>query len=242
MKAIILAAGSGLRLNHITEGAPKCLLRVGGISLIERQIRELRSLGISDVTVVVGCGADLVRNTCGPDCEYVLNDRFHETNSLFSLWLAREHMRGGFIVLNADVLFDPRLLTSLITSDHEDALLFQPTTEISQPLGDEEMKVTVRDGKVVHISKSLDPMTADGENVGIAKFGVAGADLLLRHMDQLISFDGQRAWVPRAFQEFSKDRALYAISTNGHAWIEIDFAEDYVRAESEILPMIRPAG
>jgi L-glutamine-phosphate cytidylyltransferase len=236
MKAIILAAGKGVRINGVTGGTPKCLLQVGSLTLIERQIQTLRSLGIRHIVIVVGCGADLVQATCGNDCEYVTNDRFETTNSLYSLWLSREHLTGGFVVLNADVLFDPALLTLLLTSPHEDALLFEPRTILSPPLGDEEMKVRLRNDLLIEIAKSIDPATADGENVGIAKFGKHGAELLIEQMDLILTSGRNNAWAPQAFQEFALRRPLVAIPTQGHPWIEIDFVEDYQKACSEILP------
>src|SRR5215207_7010581 len=126
MKAVILAAGKGVRIDGTTGGRPKCLLPVGGASLIERQVDALHLSGISQIIAVVGCGADLVQRACGSNCEYVINDRFETTNSLYSLWLSREHLRDGFVVLNADVLFDQRLLELLLTSSHDDALLYEP--------------------------------------------------------------------------------------------------------------------
>ena len=239
MKAVILAAGKGVRINGATGGAPKCLLSVGGITLIERQIQLLHSSGISQIIVVVGCGADLVQMTCRDACAYVVNDRFETTNSLYSLWLAREHLQEGFVVLNADVLFDIRLLNLLITSAHEDALLFEPRTNLSPPLGDEEMKVRIRNGLITDIAKSIEPTTADGENVGIVKFGRAGANLLIEQMELLIMDGGNNAWAPQAFREFTLHRPLAAISTHGYPWIEIDFVEDYQKACIEILPRIQ---
>lgn len=239
MKAIILAAGSGLRLNGKSGGMPKCLLELGGLTLIERQVRILRSLGISEIVPVVGYEGALVREICGPQHSYVTNDQFATTNSLFSLWRAREHMQDGFVVLNSDVLFDERMLAALLASPHDDALLFEPAENGAPRLGDEEMKVRISDGRVVEISKRMDPAIADGENVGIVKFGPAGATLLIEHMDQLLSRGELNAWAPRAFQAFAADRPLFAISTNGLAWIEIDFPEDYKRAQTEILPKIR---
>ena len=75
MRAIILAAGKGSRLNGITEETPKCLVKVGGVTLIERQIAVLQDAGIDDITVVVGCQEDRVRRTCGYGISYVENAR-----------------------------------------------------------------------------------------------------------------------------------------------------------------------
>lgn len=103
---------------------------------------------------------------------------------------------------------------------------------------DEEMKVHVRGGCVVAIDKALDTQLADGENVGVAKFGRAGAKLLLSHADALVQAGAVREWLPRAFHAFSQERPLHVIETGGYPWIEIDFPEDLERACAETLPAI----
>lgn len=234
MRAIILAAGKGKRLDTISGDYPKCLLEVGSLSLIERQIQILQGLGIGDITVVVGFGSEHVRERCGTNVSYVENELHAETNSLYSLWLTRDLLSDGFIVLNADVLFHPQMLVDLLSSEHDDALLI--SYQGSAALGDEEMKVKVQDGRVVDISKQMDPAEADGENVGIVKFGRSGATLLIKKMNELVASGNQKAWAPRAFREFALVRPLHAISTSGYPWIEIDFPEDYARAVEEIVP------
>ena len=238
MKAVILAAGKGVRLNGISGDNPKCLLNVGGKSLIERQLIALRSIGILDIICVVGCGAERVREACGPDCQYILNDQYDTTNNLYSLWLAREHLEGGFIVLNADVLFDRKMLVNLIDNPAEDALLIEPQNGHRQKLGDEEMKVVLEKGSILQISKGIDPAIAHGESVGIAKFGKSGASLIIKHMNRLILERKINEWLPKAFQEFSTDRTLMAVPTTGLPWIEIDFPSDYYRACDEIVKKI----
>ncbi len=123
MRAIILAAGKGSRLNGSTEETPKCLVKVGGVTLIDRQIAVLQDAGIDDITVVVGCQSERVKRTCGHGISYVENTRYAQTNSLYSLWMARALLYEGFVVLNCDVLFHPALLDDLLSARHEDALL-----------------------------------------------------------------------------------------------------------------------
>ncbi|HEU4795133.1 MAG TPA: phosphocholine cytidylyltransferase family protein [Pyrinomonadaceae bacterium] len=240
MRAIILAAGKGKRLDTISGAYPKCLLEVGGVSLIERQISALKAIGVDAITVVIGFGGEHVRERCGSGITYVENEIHAETNSLYSLWLTRDLLADGFVVLNADVLFHTQMLADLLASEHEDALLisYQPRAT----LGEEEMKVKVQDGYVVDISKQMDPAEADGENVGIVKFGPAGAALLVEKMNELVAAGNRKAWAPRAFGEFAAVRPLRAISTSGHPWIEIDFPEDYARAVEEIVPELRVSG
>lgn len=240
MRAIILAAGKGKRLDQIRGDDPKCLLEVGSVSLIERQIQALKMVGVNDITAVVGFGKEHVQARCGPDIRYVENERHDETNSLYSLWLTRDLLVDGFVVLNADVLFHTQLLVDLITTQHEDALLV--SYEPLATLGDEEMKVKVRKGLVVDISKQMDASEADGENVGIVKFGPSGAALLIEQMDALVAASNLKAWAPRAFRDFAASQQLHAISTRGYPWIEIDFPEDYKCALEKILPEIKMSG
>ncbi|HSE25621.1 MAG TPA: phosphocholine cytidylyltransferase family protein [Pyrinomonadaceae bacterium] len=237
MKAIILAAGKGTRLDGKAV-KPKCLLEIGGSTLLKRQIDALREANIKRVVIVVGFGADSIRNECGGDITFVENIHFAETSSLYSLWLAREHLVDGFVVLNSDVLFHSAMLAKLLKSSRDDALLISNNDKESNPMGDEEMKVKVKEELVVDISKDLDPNEADGENVGIVKFGPQGAKALVRYMDGLISTGAVKDWAPRAFLEFARNHPLHALSTDGLPWIEIDFPEDYERAVTEIYPRI----
>ena len=142
------------------------------------------------------------------------------------------------MVLNCDVLFHPVLLADLLTARHEDALLLAYREAHQPPFGDEEMKVKVRCGRVMDISKTMEPDEADGENLGIVKFGAEGAGVLVDIMDRLIAAGGLRDWAPRAFREFAQIRPLQAIGTRGLPWIEIDFPEDYQRAIRDVLPEI----
>ena len=237
MKGIILAAGKGSRLNGTIGDKPKCLLRVGGKTLVERQIEALKAVGIDEVVVVVGCQAEAVRRTCGQRITYIENSRFAQTNSLYSLWLARPLLYDGFVVMNCDVLFHQQMLSDLVTSRHENALLIA-YQDHDETMGDEEMKIKVRRGRVVDIAKTLPCEEADGENVGIAKFSAEGARSLTSLMDLRVAAGGLRDWAPRAFADFARVHPLYAVGTRAFPWTEIDFPEDYERAVREILPAI----
>src|ERR1043165_5297955 len=94
MKAIILAAGKGTRLDGAAVKL-KCLVEVGGLSLLQRQIDSLRSVNVNEIVVVVGFGAESIRDACGEEVSFVENTRFAETSRLYSLWLVRENIGGG---------------------------------------------------------------------------------------------------------------------------------------------------
>lgn len=235
-RAIILAAGRGSRLAGATGEQPKCLLQLGGVTLLERQLAALRLVGIRGITVVTGFQAARVAAVCGGLAETLENERYAETNSLYSLWLARPLLEDGFVVLNGDVLFHSQMLSDLVSCRHEDALLV--SYRATEPIGDEEMKVKVRRGCVVDIAKTLPAEETDGENVGIARFSPAGARILVGLMDDLVRAGSVREWAPRGFRAFAARRPLHAVGTRGFPWIEIDFPEDYQRAAREVLPLV----
>src|SRR5262245_13936426 len=141
------------------------------MTLVERQIAALRMSGLNDIAVVVGCEAERVRRRCGRGVQFVENTRFAQTNSLYSLWLARPLLLDGFVVMNCDVLLHPHLLDDLLTARYQDARRVGYQDAARLRLGDEEMKVRPRRGRVVDISKAMPAEVADGENVGVVKFG-----------------------------------------------------------------------
>jgi choline kinase len=221
-------------LRDVTGDRPKCLARIGDRTLIERQIRSLRACGVDAITVIAGFQAALVRRTCGPGVDVIVNARYDSTNSLYSLWLARDLLLDGFVVLNCDVLFHDQLLRDLLTSRDDDALIM--AARRGEVYSDEEMKICARHGAVTAIAKTLTDDEADGENVGIAKFGEEGAAALVAAMDRVLAAGGAREWLPRAFAEFAAERPLRIVETRGYPWIEIDFPEDYWRACADVLP------
>jgi choline kinase len=237
MKAIILAAGQGTRLNG-GGVKPKCLFEIAGQRLLDRQLSALTEAGINEIVVVVGFDADNIRRHCPPNTSFVVNTRFADSSSLYSLWLAREHLTAGFVVLNCDVLFHPHLLDKLLSSPFADALLIDFVDKRRNHFGDEEMKVKVSNGLIIDITKDMDPQDADGENVGIVKFSAQGAKRLIEQMDKLIARGCAWDWAPRAFREYAACYPLHAISTGDYPWIEIDFPEDYQRAQQDIGPRI----
>jgi choline kinase len=233
-KAIILAAGAGSRLRPLTETLPKCLLEVGGRTLIDRQLEALASCGIDDVVAVVGHCADLVRRLVGTRVRYLVNRRYEQTNSLYSLCLARDELRGGSLVLNSDVLAAPLVFERLVRSPAADAIL----VELGAHFEPEDMKVTLDGDRVLDFGKSLPSDRAHAHNVGVAKFSPEGAARLASCLDRLVETGHENDWAPAAFREFATQWPLIAVDTDGLPWIEIDFVEDLTRARLEVEPAI----
>ena len=123
MRAVILAAGAGRRLRAVAGAAPKCLVPIGGMPLLEWQLQALEMCGAEEITVVVGYQAEAIQAVCGARADFVYNPDFASTNSLYSLWLARHLLGNGCVILNSDVLFHPELLARLLEAPHELSLI-----------------------------------------------------------------------------------------------------------------------
>ena len=166
--------GQGSRLNGTAGDKPKCLVEAGGITLIERQIRALERPA-STTSLSSSAARPTGSARLWARVTYVENSRFAETNSLYSLWMARALLYEGFVVLNCDVLFHPGPARRPVGVPPCRRAAHRVPQPDQTPFGDEEMKVKVRRGRVVEMSKTMDPAEADGENVGIVKFGADGA-------------------------------------------------------------------
>ena len=168
MKSIILAAGVGRRLGA---DMPKCMIEVAGTSIIHRQLAAFRAVGVTEFVVVVGHEQDRLRDHLADQpgrFTFVVNERYAETNTIYSLYLARAHVDGAFFYSNGDVLFDRRLTERLQAADDPSVLAV-----LAGACGDEEVKVIVTDGKITRIGKTLEPASCLGEFVGVARFAAA---------------------------------------------------------------------
>jgi choline kinase len=233
-KAIVLAAGTGSRMRPLTDQRPKCLLEVGGETLVQKQLRAFQACGIDDVVMVVGYQAARVRDVLGGRVRYLDNARFAQTNSLYSLWLAREELAPGALIINSDVLALGRLFAKLVQAPSASAIL----VELGHAFDAEDMKVELRGMQVLDFGKDLPPERSHAHNVGMAKFSEEDAGDLVECLDRLVRGGHENDWAPRAYREFAARRPLAAVTTDGLPWIEIDFPTDLDRARIEIDPAI----
>ncbi|MCI0342098.1 MAG: phosphocholine cytidylyltransferase family protein [Planctomycetales bacterium] len=232
-RAVILAAGQGTRLGPAAEGRPKILLDIGGKPLLERTLETLADAGLGNVTVVVGWKAEEVRAALGRRGECVENPDYAATNSLQSLWYAREALRGGAVVLNGDTFLDPEILDRLLRAG-PDALAYDSTSGS----GREHMKVVLHEGRVATLGKDLPPAQAAGENVGVFVLSPNGARVLVEKADALVRAGRREAWVAEAVQATAAEVPIRGVDVAGLPWAEIDFPFDLERARNEVWPAI----
>ena len=122
MKGLILSAGMGTRLDPLTRTRPKCMVHVAGRPMMEYQLDSLRRARVESCTIVVGYMADAVRGYFGSDYRgvsltYVENAAYASTNNLYSFWLARAEFDDDVLLLEADLVFDDRLVRELVVMD-----------------------------------------------------------------------------------------------------------------------------
>ena len=233
MQAVILAAGLGSRLTSASGGKAKALVDIGGRPLILHQLEALADHGVGPVMVVVGHQADELQRVIGDRAEIILNDRFAETNSLYSLWLAREWVTGPFVLLNCDLFFDPLILDQLL-EEAGNVLVYDSTSS----RGREQTKVALKQRRVVDLGKDLPANSARGESLGMLKFEADGARAMLDTADHLIRAGNNNAWVIEATRAVCNQVPIFGVNIAGQAWAEIDFPYDLDVARREVWPQI----
>jgi len=249
MRAIILAAGRGLRLQQPEDQQlPKCLLRFGGMSLLERHWRLLRDAGVNDIVLALGFRHELVEQELDrlgwhPRPKIVFNARF-DLGSALTVHMAAEAMtRGGEVLLmDADVLYDARIITALVAGRQPvNRMLIDRNFEA----GEEPVKLCVRGGDPVELRKQL-PAELDydtiGESVGFFRFDEHAARRLAALVAGHVARDGGRMPHEEAVRDLILERShrVEVIDVTGAPWIEIDYAADVARAAQEVVPKLRP--
>jgi len=231
MRAIILAAGRGRRLEPMGWTKPKCLLEVGGITLLDRTLSTLVANGVTDVTLVVGYQRSLIEEAARKHPitpRFIVNEHYETTNTVCSLWLAREAIVDDFLYFNADVLFFPEIVSRLLTHDRSALAVDE------KQCGAEEVKVVVDADRRIHrIGKTLDPDVCAGEFIGVARFGASiCADFVARLGDFNERSGLSDVFFEAALDELLDEHPVYAMPIADLPAIEIDTPEDYERAEA----------
>ena len=243
MIGVILAAGMAKRLRPLTDTKPKCLLEVGGKTLLQRTVEAMAAAGITEFVVVTGYRAEMIRefldnlvildNLGKPVFHFLHNADYEHNNNIYSLWMAGQIVRGQeFLLMDSDILCDPAAVLR-IASEPESALAVN-----RHELGEEEMKVVVDPQmRITEISKTCRPEDAMGESVGIEKMTAAYSEALFRELDQMILKEGLiDIFYERAFERLiPQGHTFCVIDTTDYFSYELDTPEDFQRAQ-ELMP------
>jgi choline kinase len=246
MKIAMMAAGIGSRLERGDDDPPKVMLSFNGRTLLQRHLEILSAQGFSDMTIVVGHQADVIRGELqrlgASGWVKTCFNHDYQSSSLLSLWCLREVFAAGepVIYMDADVLYDHRMMDSLVRSPWPSSVLIDRDVEPD----DEPLKVCLEKGAIVDFHKKIQAPSYDdiAEWIGFARFSAeSGARLVeaVRHYVDAGKTD-------RIYEEPMRDVILGAPpgefgveDVTGLPWIEIDFPDDLQRAKNVILPKLQ---
>lgn len=248
-RAIILAAGRGSRLRPYTDHDPKCMVPVLGRPMLTTMLESLGAAGIEETVLVVGYRADRIRDAYGDRfgamrLTYVDNPDWETTNNLYSLWLARELMAEGFLLLEADLVFPPSVITDLLAAPHPDAAVvddFRPPMNGTVVIADGD-----RAGRMVlerDQGPGFDPSVAE-KTVNVYK--LSGGMVVGRFLPEL------ERWVRSERTDMFYEAVLAELVRRGELelglsrmagrpWAEIDDEDDLRLAERSLAAFLPAA-
>jgi choline kinase len=240
VKSVILAAGVSARLRPLTNNTPKCLLKIGGKTILERTLDNLLAYDLNDIIIVTGYLQDQIKNFIANyfsqlNVAYIYNEKYDTTNNIYSLWMVKNLIMGNEILLmDSDILFDKKILELLIRSEYKNCLALRSDHQLTE----EEIKVRLSvDKSVSEISKTVNLKHAVGESIGIEKFSAEFTNKLFEILDRKILVENKvNIFYEAAFQEaINEGNKIYAIDIGSLKCTELDFAEDIEKANREVI-------
>ncbi|MDP9798632.1 choline kinase [Catenuloplanes nepalensis] len=238
MIGLVLAAGAGRRLRPYTDELPKALVPVDGeTTILDIALRNLASVGLCDVTVVVGYRAGAVLSRVedletrhGVRLTLVHNDRAEEWNNAYSLWCARDHFADGALLVNGDTVHPVSVQKALLAAQGPSIVLALDT---AKRLADEEMKADFSaDGRLRRITKLMDPGAATGEYIGVSLISPAAAGGLADALETVWRRD-PNLYYEDGFQEYAdRGGAIRHADIGDVPWVEVDDHHDLARARA----------
>ena len=238
MIGVILAAGMAKRLRPLTNTKPKCLLKVGERTLLQRTVEAMQQAGITEFYVVTGYCADQIRDFLTSHFSlltfhFLHNADYEHNNNIYSLYMAMNAVGGADVLLmDSDILCDPAAVLA-IANEPQAALAVN-----RHELADEEMKVVVdADCRITEISKTCRPEDAMGESVGIEHITPAYGKALTAELNLMIEREGLiDIFYERAFERLIPQGYTFrVVDTTTYFSYELDTPEDFLRAQ-ELMP------
>lgn len=230
MQVIILAAGVGSRLGDLTRDIPKCLLKIyDDISILDFQLNVLGEYGIDkrDVYIIAGHKADKLQYLKGEGINIVYNEMYSVYNNIYSFYISKNVVKEDFIIINSDTLFHRKIFEKLYFTDNGTYFV----VDNYKKLGEEEMKVLIKNDRIVKFGKDIDPKNASGEYIGVSKFSFKDSKIVFDKMGELIKNGKSNIWYEDAINFVLEKIVAKPIFTDGLPWIEVDTPEDYKKAK-----------
>ncbi len=228
MRYIILAAGKGTRLHPLTKKCPKCMYNLeADKSVIQTMIANIRLCDPSaEFIVVTGFMRKEIEEHL-KDVVFVYNPFYEITNSIASLWFAKEYLTGDITILNADIVAEEKLIRNVIVQKLAGAKILLDSS-IKQ---NGDYNVQVKDDIVVVMSKEL--TNYYGEYAGITKLDSSSAEILRQEVEYMIHDQNYDQWYENALVQliFKNDFKLGFIDIAEYNWAEIDTVDDLITSK-----------
>ena len=223
MKAIIMAAGVGKRLQALNINKPKCLITVGSTTLIRRSVNLLVSKGISDITVIVGFKGHLIRNELNNDVAYFENPDFHSTNSIKSLWYAKDLLEDNVLLLNGDLYYEHVILDYAKNQTNAVVMLADSTR-----IDNADYRFGFIGNQINRFGKHLTNQETDGEYVGIVRIDQSFIKTFKDALEEMIISGKSNIWWEDVLYSFiEKQIPIHYFDVAGTFWSEVDTLQDY---------------
>ena len=228
MKAIILSAGQGSRLGHLTTDRPKCLIEFGGKTLLDWQLDTLAANGVDEVAVVTGFRDDqieatLARRGGGPVVRTIYNPFYKVADNLGSLYVAREELAGDCLVWNGDTLVSKALMARVLGNDRQGICV---TVDRKDSYDDDDMKVVEAGGKLKAIGKRISE-GVNAESIGLLAFRGGGSAQFREAIEKAIRTpEGTTVWYLRVIHHIAQGADVWVFDIQGEEWGEVDFPAD----------------
>jgi choline kinase len=241
MKALILAAGRGTRIRSVHGEQPKCLISTDGEAILDHQIRALFAADIREIGIVVGYKSEQIMKHVEARYRdrrhrfsFIRNSKFETTNNIYSLWVARDWLRGeAFMCLNADVLCDPNILIPAARTTAPISMIVDPEWR------DETMKVIIRNGRVSKMNKTIRRSEFSGTYIGITTFSARVQRDFFRSLNNFVASGRVNEFFNVAVQELADAGVKVRFtSTFGLPWAEIDDPADLAFAREHVFPKL----
>lgn len=232
MKALLLAAGRGTRISRYLDGNPKCTIELGnGQKLIEYTVELLKNKGISEIALVTGYRHQVIENLLtNSGVQFFYNPFFDVTNSIASLWFARNFLcDDDILIMNADVFAEGAVYDQLLSCDKNPVLAFDSSRK-----EEADYKFYCPNGVIEKYGKELTGDDITGEYVGFAVLRKNYLTKFTSHLLEMINTQKHGLWWENILYELSAIEDIYVEDVNGKFWAEVDYIEDYNRIKEYV--------
>ncbi len=230
MRYILLAAGKGTRLHPLTKKHPKCLFDLDeDLSVAQMMVDNIRAYDPEgEIIIVTGFMHKLVESTVrGEAVKFIYNPFYDFTNSIASLWFAKDYLEGDVTVINADIVVEGKLMKEIIARKFDYPLvLVDSSIKI-----DGNYNVQIKDDLVVVMSEGL--KNYYGEYAGITKLNPSSADSLRVEVESMLEEGYYDQWYENALVQmiFDTNFKLSYSDICDYSWTEVDCVDKLLKAK-----------